>query len=133
MFLAGEQRSGRITPGPVHSVDPLVHQVPADECGSSRGPHCWARVPVEEPGFGRWHTFDGYRGDLLCDRQAFGNTARKKLEERVDDRAAVIARALVLVMRDLEMVQETQYAIERDLCQTTGYIARDEGEEQPQG
>jgi hypothetical protein len=93
-------------------------------------------VPVEETGFGRRHAFDGNRGDLLCDREAFGYTTREKFEERLQDRAAVIARAPVIVTRDLKMLQEPQDAIERerverDLRQTTGYIGRDEGEEQP--
>src|SRR3989442_6766138 len=36
-------------------------------------------VPIEETGLGRWHAFDGNRGDLLGDGEAFGHTARNKL------------------------------------------------------
>jgi len=64
---------------------------------------------------GRRGSFDGNRRHLLRDGQMLGRPARQKLDEAAQNCQPVIPRAPVIVSCGLEVLQETQDAIERKL------------------
>ena len=92
-------------------------------------------VALQKECLGRWRALDGDRDHLLRYRQVLRTPAREKVEERAQNRQAVIPRPPLIVSRGFKVLQKPKHSIERqglagDLRDSTGHIPRHKQEKE---